>query len=158
MVLHHQLPIGELVMFEGYIMMLLSPITELVDSLQNLQQNLGAIDRVCDVLRQPLDMPDRADAAPKHTCTGTIELRNVNFAYQADIPVIKDCNLQIPAHSILAVVGSSGTGKTTLANLLSRFYDVSDGQIFFGQYRYSRNPHCRLLPPTGNRPAGCVPL
>ncbi len=130
MVLHHQLPIGELVMFEGYIMMLLSPITELVDSLQNLQQNLGAVDRVCEVLRQPFDMPDRLDASSMHTCKGTLELRNVDFAYQSQTPVIKGCNLHIPADSILAVVGSSGSGKSTLANLLSRFYDVNDGQIF----------------------------
>lgn len=130
MVLHHELAIGELVMFEGYIMMLLNPITELVDSLQNLQQNLGAIDRVCDVLRQPFDMPDRLNASPMHTCKGIIELLNVDFAYQSDTPVIKDCNLQIPEGSILAVVGASGSGKTTLANLLSRFYDVNKGQIF----------------------------
>ncbi len=130
MVLHDQLKIGELVMFEGYSMMLLHPITELVDSLQNVQQNLGAIDRVCDVLGQPTNMPDRPGAFPMHVCKGSIELCNLGFAYQPDVPVIKGCNLHIAAGSIVAVVGSSGSGKTTLASLISRFYDVDYGHIF----------------------------
>ncbi|MGC8559971.1 MAG: ABC transporter ATP-binding protein [Phycisphaerae bacterium] len=129
MVLHDQLKIGELVMFEGYSMMLLNPITELVDSLQNVQQNLGAIDRVCDVLGRPPDMPDRPNASRVARSRGSIEFRNVGFAYQPGVPVIIGCNLRIAAGAVVAVVGSSGSGKSTLANLLSRFYDVGGGQI-----------------------------
>lgn len=117
---------GDLVMFQAYTIMLLGPITRMIESLQNLQQNLGALDRVVDVLSQPPDMPDLPDAKPVSTATtrGELALRNVTFGYSSDRVILNAVSLHIPAGTTLAIVGPSGSGKTTLVNLVARFFDV----------------------------------
>ena len=129
LVLQGKLKVGDLVMFEFYCVMLLGPITQMIDSLQNLQQNLGSLDRVCDVLNQPPDMPDRENALAIAEPPGHINLRDISFGYKPDQTVIDHITLDIPAGSMLAVVGPSGSGKTTLVNLIARFYDVASGAI-----------------------------
>ncbi len=129
LVLKHQLSIGDLVMFETYSLMLLGPITQMIESLQNLQQNMGALDRVCDVLSQTPDMPDSPNARPIQHCRGELELRHVSFGYTDGQTILHDINLHVPANSTLAIVGPSGSGKTTLVNLVARFFDVRSGAI-----------------------------
>ena len=129
LVLKHQLSIGDLVMFETYSLMLLGPITQMIESLQNLQQNMGALDRVCDVLSQQPDMPDSPTAQPMTCCRGELDLRHVSFGYAPGQTILQDINLHVPAESTLAIVGPSGAGKTTLVNLVARFFDVREGAI-----------------------------
>jgi len=129
MVLEHKLQIGDLVMFQYYCLMLLGPITQMIDSMQSLQQNLGSLDRVCDVLNQPSDMPDRPGAIVPQKVRGQIALSDVSFGYRPQQTVLSRVNLNVPAGSTLAVVGPSGSGKTTLVNLIARFYDVREGAI-----------------------------
>jgi ATP-binding cassette subfamily B protein/subfamily B ATP-binding cassette protein MsbA len=125
----HALTIGDLIMFQTFIFMLLGPITQLIDSMQNLQQNLGALDRVIDVLDQPADMPDKPDARRTENVHGELALDHVTFGYSREKLVLHDINLQIPAGTTLAIVGPSGSGKTTLVNLVARFFDVTEGHI-----------------------------
>ena len=128
LVLEHRLSVGDLVMFQVYSMMLLSPLSQMIDSLQELQQNLGALDRVCDVLNQPADMPDRPGAREPPQA-GDLELHDVSFGYRPGQTVLITINLRVPAGSTLAIVGPSGSGKSTLVNLIARFYDVRQGSI-----------------------------
>lgn len=125
----HPLRIGELVMFQTLIIMLLQPITAMIDSFQNLQQNLGALDRVIDVLDRPTDMPDRPGAIPLLQPRGELEFRGVTFGYSPDKQVLHNVSLQVPAGTMLAIVGPSGSGKTTMVNLVARFFDVTQGAI-----------------------------
>lgn len=125
LVLKKQLSVGDLVMFQTFILMIIGPITQMIDSFQNLQQNLGALDRVIDVLEQKTDMPDKPGAISAENSHGELELRNVKFGYNADKLVLDDINLSIPAGNMVAIVGPSGSGKTTLVNLIARFYDVA---------------------------------
>ncbi len=129
MVLKHQMKVGNLVMFQYFALMLLGPITQMIDSMQAMQQNLGSLDRVCDVLSQPVDMPDKPDAKGLSRVEGRIELCHVGFGYRDDQIVLDGVELTIPAGSTLAIVGPSGSGKTTLVNLIARFYDVRSGAI-----------------------------
>ena len=129
MVLRHTLTLGSLVMFQTYALMLLGPITQMLDSFQALQQNLGALDRVCDVLSQKPDMPDSADAQPLNQSIPAMELRNVGFGYRPEQTVLDHINLLIEPGATVAIVGPSGSGKTTLINLIARFYDVRAGAI-----------------------------
>ncbi len=101
----------------------------MIDSIQNVQQNLGALDRVIDVLEQPADMPDRPHAKAVTEAEGHIQFRDVRFNYVPDRPVLDGVTLNVPAGSTLAIVGPSGSGKTTLVNLVARFFDVGSGQI-----------------------------
>ena len=127
--------IGTLLMFQGLIFQLIGPTTQMIESFQHLQQNLGALDRVVDVLNQPTDMPDAPDAKAisPDTARGEIEFRGVTFGYVPEKDILHDVSLHIPAGTMLAIVGPSGSGKTTLINLVARFFDVKSeghGGIF----------------------------
>ena len=147
-VVRGDLLMGDLVMFQSYILLLLGPVTSMIESMQNLQQNLGALDRVVDVLKQPSDMPDAPDALPLATCAGQVRLENLTFSYTPDRPVLKDVTLEIPAGATVALVGPSGSGKTTLSNLVARFYDPQAGRITLDGVdirRYQRDDYRRQL-------------
>jgi ATP-binding cassette subfamily B protein/subfamily B ATP-binding cassette protein MsbA len=127
--LNDQTTVGTLIMYQTLIIQLIQPITQSIDSFQNLQQNLGALDRVIDVLAQPTDMPDKPDAASLHTPAGSIALRDVHFGYKPDRMVLNGITLNVPAGTTMAIVGPSGSGKTTLVNLVARFFDVNHGAV-----------------------------
>jgi ATP-binding cassette subfamily B protein len=124
-----EMSLGDLIMFQSYIFMLLGPVAQMIDSIQNVQQNLGALDRVIDVLDESPDMPDRPHATGVDNARGHLELRDIHFHYIPDRPVLTGVSLNIPAGATVAVVGPSGSGKTTLVNLVARFFDVTQGQI-----------------------------
>jgi ATP-binding cassette subfamily B protein/subfamily B ATP-binding cassette protein MsbA len=121
--------VGTLIAFQTLILQLISPISQMIDSFQNLQQNLGALDRVVDVLEQPADMPDAPGAQPLSRPEGHLELDHIRFGYKPEKIVIDDVSLNVPAGTTLAIVGPSGSGKTTLVNLVARFFDVQQGAI-----------------------------
>lgn len=125
----NRLTVGKLVMFQTYLLMLLGPITHVIESIQQLQQNLGALDRVVDVLEQTPDMPDKPNALALNNPRGELELVDVHFGYSPDKPVLQGIDLFVPAGATLAIVGPSGSGKTTLVNLIARFFDVNKGAI-----------------------------
>lgn len=121
--------IGDITAFQVYTMMLLNPVWQIVNSFSELQRSLAAMERVFDVLETPADKPDRADAVEAPLWVESVEFASVDFEYELDRPVIKDFNLQVPGGSVIALVGKSGAGKTTVTDLLARFYDPTDGAI-----------------------------
>jgi ATP-binding cassette, subfamily B, bacterial len=128
-VLKGETKIGTLIAYQTLILQLISPITAMIDSFQNLQQNLGALDRIVDVLEQPTDMPDAPGAKPLPRVEGHIALEHIRFGYKPEKAVLHDISLEVPAGTTLAIVGPSGSGKTTLVNLVARFFDVQKGAI-----------------------------
>ena len=131
-VLDGRLTLGDLMMFLVYLAMLLEPIAVLATSATQLQNNLSGFDRVLDLLEEPREMASRpgAVAVSKSTSPGRMTLAGVGFIYPTgEAAVLHDVNLEVEPGSVIALVGRSGAGKTTLCNLIARFYDPTQGSI-----------------------------
>jgi ATP-binding cassette subfamily B protein len=126
------LTVGDLVMFLSYLAALLGPIAALAGSATALQNSLSGLDRVLDLLAEPLEMPAKPGAisVSRETAAGRITLRDVSFAYSGSAaPVLHDISLDVRPGEMIALVGPSGAGKTTLCNLIARFYDPTEGAM-----------------------------
>jgi len=109
--------------------MITDPIALVTSTYNEFKQGQASLDRVFELTDVQPSVTDALDAAVLPTVTGKVEYRSVSFAYQAGQPVLKDLSLLALPGEAIALVGSSGAGKTTLANLLPRFYDPQAGQI-----------------------------
>ena len=121
--------IGDITAFQMYVFMLLNPVWQIVESLTELQRSMASMERVFEVLESPIDKPDRPDAMNALPPVESIELNNVCFAYNEGTDVIKDFNLRVKGGTVTALVGRSGAGKTTITDLVARFYDPTEGEI-----------------------------
>jgi subfamily B ATP-binding cassette protein MsbA len=119
---------GELVSFIVGLIMLYEPVKRLAGVHLTIQQGLAAAARIYDVLDLPTEVIDQPGAVELPQIGQRIEFRDVSFSY-GEKPVLQDLNFQIEAGEIVAVVGMSGAGKTTLANLIPRFYELTGGTI-----------------------------
>ncbi|MDJ0597926.1 MAG: ABC transporter ATP-binding protein [Crocosphaera sp.] len=108
---------------------LLWPLTRLGQTLDLYQRSMASTNRVMNLLDTPLRIHSGAIALPTETIKGKIKLENVTFAYQKDFPIIKNLSLDIPADHRIGVVGSTGSGKSTLVKLLLRLYEIDHGKI-----------------------------
>lgn len=125
---HGQSP-GTLVAFLGYINIFYAHLQMICRSGDFLSSSLTATDRIFEVLDQQIEIADAPTPVRLPSMRGEVEFRNVNFGYEAINPVIKDVTLHVNPGEMIGLVGHSGAGKTTLINLLCRFYDVTDGEI-----------------------------
>jgi len=126
------LTVGDLVMFLSYLVALLGPIAALAGSATALQNSLSGLDRVLDLLAETLEMPAKPGAlvVRRDSVAGRITLRDVSFTYpNSPVPVLHEVNLDVHPGEMIALVGPSGAGKTTLCNLIARFYDPTGGAI-----------------------------
>ena len=121
--------VGILIAFQGYLWRLLEPAMQLSSSINETQRGLASMDRVFDVLDKPEEKPDPPDAVPAPARVQEIRFEEVSFAYRPDVPVLQSFDLKVPGGSVVALVGASGAGKTTVTDLLARFYDPSSGSI-----------------------------
>ena len=127
-VVQGDLTLGELVAFYTYLMMLVYP-AQVIGWLTGLAQRaIASGDRVYELLDAPLEMEERRDAVPLPQADGAVTFDHVSFAY-VDRPVLEDVSLEVDGGRTVALVGHTGCGKTTLANLIPRFYDVSGGRV-----------------------------
>ena len=120
---------GNFVSFITALVMLYTPIKGIGKNFNNVQISFLAIERVMDILDMDPAVKDRADARVLKQIEKGITFDNVTFEYVPSTPVLKNVNLNVRAGSTVAVVGNSGGGKTTLVNLLPRFYDVKSGAV-----------------------------
>jgi ATP-binding cassette subfamily B protein/subfamily B ATP-binding cassette protein MsbA len=115
--------------FQWYTFLLLNPVWQIVNSFSELQRSLAAMERVFDVLMMEHDKPDRPDAIDAPTVVREIRFENVEFEYREGRPVVRDFNVVVPGGSVVALVGRSGAGKTTVTDLVARFHDPTRGRI-----------------------------
>ncbi|MCH8006549.1 MAG: ABC transporter ATP-binding protein [Planctomycetes bacterium] len=123
---------GDLIMFLAYLVMLLGPLAILASSATQFQNSLAGLDRVLDLLAEPQEMVPTAGAAIVEPAgvVGRITFRDVSFSYPGSSRrVVHGANLEVAAGQTVALIGRSGAGKTTLCNLVARFYDPVEGTI-----------------------------
>ncbi|MBS3751440.1 MAG: ABC transporter ATP-binding protein [Anaerolineales bacterium] len=124
------LAIDDLVAFFLYLELLYQPVRELSGVWERVQRSMAGAERVAELLDEAPDIVEKPDAIPlTGRAKGAIKLNDVGFRYAQGRPVLEDINLEIAPGTVVALVGSTGVGKTTLANLIPRFYDVSEGSI-----------------------------
>ena len=121
--------VGDIVAFNVYVVQLLGPLGAIISSISQTQKSLAAMERVFDVLKMKVDKPDAPNAVDVPAVVKEIRLESVSFEYRQGAPVLNDISLTVPGGSIVALVGPSGAGKTTLTDVVARFHDPSAGRI-----------------------------
>jgi len=130
LVLNRTLPIEDLVAFFLYMEMFYQPVRTLSQAWESVQQALSGAERVSELLDESPDVVERSGAVElTERAHGHISLQNVSFRYSTGEMVLEEIDLDIPPGTVAALVGATGVGKTTLANLIPRFYDVCQGSI-----------------------------
>ena len=123
--------IGDIQAFIQYSRQFTQPITQMASMANVLQSTIAAAERVFELLDEKEEPADKLGSKLLENPRGEIRLENISFGYDADKTVIKNLDLDVKQGELVAIVGPTGAGKTTLVNLLMRFYDVNDGTITF---------------------------
>ncbi len=129
LILDGQIPIADLVAFVLYLSMFYQPINQLSRLNEGLQQAVAGAERVFEILDTETDVKQAPDAIDLRECRGHIEFRDVSFRYIAEQPVLEDITFEARPGRMIALVGPTGVGKTTIASLILRFYDPVQGAV-----------------------------
>ena len=127
------LQVEDIVAFLLYLSLFYGPVTGLANLLENMQQSMAGAERVLAILDTPCEIQDRPDAVELQNVQGDIRFEHVSFAYDNGIPVLRDVSFHCRPGSMLALVGPTGVGKTTLTQLISRFYEPTGGRILMDE-------------------------
>jgi ATP-binding cassette subfamily B protein len=120
---------GTLFMFIGFMHQFYGPINEIASSSRMVTRAASSAQRVFEVLDTKPEVQEKTDAIKTGKIEGRVELRNVGFSYEGQQPALRDVSISIEPGMMVGLCGHSGAGKSTFVNLISRFYDVTDGQI-----------------------------
>jgi len=121
--------IGDIMAFQWYTFLLLNPVWNIVNTFSELQRSLAAMERVFEVLAMKDDKPDKPGARDAPQVVQEIRFEDVEFEYRQGQPVVRDFNVAVPGGTVVALVGRSGAGKTTITDLVARFHDPTKGRI-----------------------------
>jgi ABC-type multidrug transport system fused ATPase/permease subunit len=129
MVAHHTLSVGSFVAFNLYLGMLVLPLRALGMWVGQAQRATAAGERIFEVIDEPEEVADAADARPLPEGGGAVRFEHVTFGYDPERPVLRDVDLELAPGSTVALIGHTGSGKTTLTSLVPRFYDATGGRV-----------------------------
>jgi ATP-binding cassette subfamily B protein len=121
--------IGTIATFIGYGRNFINPVRHLANMYNSIQAALAGAERIFDILDTEAEIQDHPQAHSLETVNGHVLFKDVKFSYQEDVPVIKSMSLEAEPGETIALVGPTGAGKTTIINLLTRFYDIDDGSV-----------------------------
>lgn len=124
-----QISLGSIQAFIQYVRQFNQPLTQVASMYNTLQSGIASAERVFDLLDTDEQTPDPTDSSPERRGTGRVVFEHVGFEYRPGTPIIEDLSLVAEPGSTVAIVGPTGAGKTTLVNLLMRFYEVDSGRI-----------------------------
>ncbi|MGC8976270.1 MAG: ABC transporter ATP-binding protein [Candidatus Ratteibacteria bacterium] len=133
-VLKKMVSIGNIASFINYVKQFTRPLNELANQFNTIQSAIASAERVFEIMEEEKEREDEEEAIELKEIKGEVEFKNVWFAYENEKYVLKDINFKIPAGKIIAIVGPTGAGKTTMINLLARLYEIEKGEILIDGY------------------------
>ncbi|MEK4347174.1 ABC transporter ATP-binding protein [Paenibacillus sp. FSL P4-0184] len=133
-VMHGNMSVGDIVAYLAYLRLLQAPIRSFSRMITKVQQSAAAFERIQEVLTTVPEVYDKEGAIVLPPVKGQIVFDDVEFAYEEGHPILQNFQLQIPCNQTTALVGSSGSGKSTIAYLIARLYDVQRGDIYIDSY------------------------
>ncbi len=131
-VMGNSLEIGSMIAFILYVQLFFDPIRSITMHYAVFQRAMASGERIFEVLDVPIDIQDKQDAKPLVDNDGSVEFKDVTFGYLEDEPILKDINFRVEPGETIALVGPTGSGKTSITSLLHRFYDIWEGEILIG--------------------------
>jgi ATP-binding cassette subfamily B multidrug efflux pump len=131
-VLDQTLDVGVMVLFVLYVQRFFDPIRALTMQYSVMQRAMASGQRIFEVLDVPIDVEDKPDAVKLEDIDGSVEFKDVTFGYNRNQPVLQDVSFRVNPGETVALVGPTGSGKSTTMSLVHRFYDVWDGQVLIG--------------------------
>ena len=129
MILDGMLQVGTLIAFGTYISMFWRPVMNLSNFYNQLVTNIAGAERIFEILYTKPDLTDRETACEMPEITGAVSFRHVTFSYEKEKEVLKDVSFEIEPGQTVALIGPTGAGKSTIVNLICRFYDIQHGQV-----------------------------
>ncbi|NLN88338.1 MAG: ABC transporter ATP-binding protein [Syntrophomonadaceae bacterium] len=129
MVARRAIDIGDIQAFIQYMRQFTHPILQVANIFNVLQSTVASAERVFEILDETEEIPDKADAKVIEFPRGEVRFEHVRFSYKEDVPLIEDLSIDVREGQTIAIVGPTGAGKTTLVNLIMRFYEVAGGRI-----------------------------
>lgn len=142
-VMHHERTTGAFLSFIAALLLIYEPLKRLCQIHTHIQEGLASASRVMKVIDTPPHIEEPKQGTTLNPCKGSIEFQHVSFSYQPDQLVIQDISLSIKRGQTIAFVGPSGGGKSTLINLVARFYDTSSGHILIDSHNVRDLPQIR---------------
>jgi ATP-binding cassette, subfamily B, multidrug efflux pump len=129
MVAKKALKLGDIQAFIQYSRQFTMPIAQTANIANILQSTIASAERVFEILDELEEIPDAPDAVALDSPRGEVHFQHVKFGYREDVPLLEDMNIEVRQGQTIAIVGPTGAGKTTLVNLLMRFYEIGSGRI-----------------------------
>ncbi|MEE9509176.1 MAG: ABC transporter ATP-binding protein [Candidatus Bathyarchaeia archaeon] len=126
--------IGIVFGFTLYLMKVFQPISEIAAFYNEYQSAMASMERIVELLDAPIEVEESEEKIKLPAVKGMVEYRNVTFAYDLKVPVLKKINLKVDLNETIAIVGPTGAGKSSMMKLLSRFYDPQEGDIYVDGY------------------------
>lgn len=126
-----EIQLGTLVAFIQYLQKFFEPVRDLAEKFNIIQTAMASSERIFELLDTPEQLPDKIPSHPDFKLKGKVEFKNVGFAYNDENFILEDISFSLPEGESLAIVGATGSGKSTLINVLCRFYDIQKGDILF---------------------------
>lgn len=133
-VINGRMTVGQLTSFLNYANQYTKPFNEISGVVTELENALACAKRIFDFMDTPAEEPDAPDAVVLGKADGSVKVENISFSYSPEVPLLKEISIDVKPGQRIAIVGPTGCGKTTMINLLMRFYDVQAGRIVISGY------------------------